>query len=347
MKASLVEADIKNVKVYHSKEKHCEIFKLTDVRDRRCYELIAWKLFGQHNNMVAYVGLVLETDAGEIGVISGSFGTAGKFKVKFANGADASNLKVGSKPSTLLLRHRRYIHEGGSKKIKQFVEAPDSSEGLFIPPTAPQSSESEVDPEETVVNTKETKIVATEPKSKAVKLPTAAEEAALAEKKRANAVAWREKNKAAADVKQKEKLNDTTRSNEGKIVEGETKGAVVNEKKKPEVYVPVPIVLPSFLGGGGVRGSTKAKSSKESAEKNNSSSEKNPVIVKAIEDKIDVVETSSTSSCSKIAQSTVNEATISMIFRNKYSSVRKGTVEKLSTNVEGRFIISSLRFNPP
>ena len=337
MKASLVEADIKNIKVYHSKEKHCEIFKLTDVRDHRCYELIAWKLFGQHSNMMEYVGLVLETNAGEIGVISGSFGTAGKFKVKFANGADASNLKVGSKPSTLLLRHRRYIHEGGSKKIKQFVEASDSSEGFLTPPAAPQSSENEVDPEETVVNTKETKIVATEIKSKAVKLPTAAEEVALAEKKRANAVAWREKNKAAAEVKKKDQPNDTARSNEGNIV----KGADISETKKAEVYVPVPIVLPSFLGGG-VRGAAKAKLSKENVEMKKSSSGKDAAILKVIKDRIEVVETSS-----KTAEPMVKEATISTIFRNKYSSVRKGTVEKLSTSVEGRFIISLLRFIMP
>ena len=85
----------------------------------------------------------------------------------------------------------------------------------------------------------------------------------------------------------------------------------------------------------------------ENVEMKKSSSGKDAAILKVIEDRIEVVETSSTSSCSKIAEPMVKEATISTIFRNKYSSVRKGTVEKLSTSVEGRFIISLLRFIMP
>jgi selenocysteine-specific elongation factor len=98
VRASLTDADVNKIKVYQPKEKTCDIFRLTDVRDQLCFELIAWRLFSSKHStsMASFVGLVLETERGEQGVISASFGTDGKFKVKFPSGALASKLKTGA-----------------------------------------------------------------------------------------------------------------------------------------------------------------------------------------------------------------------------------------------------------
>jgi len=257
VKMSLVDADVKRIKVYHAKEKRCEVFRLTDVREHRCYELIAWKLFGQHSNMTAYTGLILETENGEKGIIAGSFGTSGKFKVKFSAGVVASNLKTGPKPSTLILHHRKYIHESGSKEIRQFVNGLDSTDTAApITPTASLpttlvKAELEIDSLEPHVDTGTTvKSHKVESKLKVIRLPTAAEEAATAKKKAAAAV-WREKNKAALDdqnqKKQDEEKKDVSSTHSGINPAHQTEA----EKKAPAKYVPTMIVLPSFNGGGG------------------------------------------------------------------------------------------------
>ena len=65
--------------------------------------------------MSQFVGLLMETDRGDIGSIQSSFGTSGKFRVNFPAGTD---IKEGD---PLYLRFKRYandpkkaIHQDGS-----------------------------------------------------------------------------------------------------------------------------------------------------------------------------------------------------------------------------------------
>lgn len=113
-----VKTDMSRLKLYTRKEKFGIICRLGDPFKRNDdgktvrYEVFGTDLFKKETNMSQFIGLHLETDKGEIGVIQSSFGTSGKFKVNFPAGVEARN---GDK---LFLRFKRYANDP-EKKIRQ------------------------------------------------------------------------------------------------------------------------------------------------------------------------------------------------------------------------------------
>ncbi len=126
-----VQNDISRLKIYTRKEKYGVICRLGDPYKRDDdgrvvrYEVYGTDLFKKETNMSQFIGLHLETESGDIGVIHSSFGTSGKFKVNFPAGVEARN---GEK---LFLRFKRYTNDA-EKKIRQDSQLPAERCGTRI-----------------------------------------------------------------------------------------------------------------------------------------------------------------------------------------------------------------------
>ncbi|CAM9266688.1 unnamed protein product [Choristocarpus tenellus] len=101
----------RRLKVYTEKEKSGIIFRLGDSRTEgrktpgRVTMVLGKDLFKRETNMSSFIGMIIQTEAGNLGRLVSSFGHAGKFKVNFPKG---TNAKVGEK---LLLKFRRYLND--------------------------------------------------------------------------------------------------------------------------------------------------------------------------------------------------------------------------------------------
>lgn len=126
---SLDDDAAERIKIYSWKSKGCEVFKETDCKDGQCFELVAWRLFGEGGSVRPFVNLVLETPDGHSGVISGAYGAGGKFKVKFAAGVPLESVAPGT---PLALRYKRYVND----KLKLMCQDQ-------LPGTATEGEESE------------------------------------------------------------------------------------------------------------------------------------------------------------------------------------------------------------
>jgi len=91
------------------------------------YEVYGCDLFRKETNMSEFIGLHLETENGDTGVIQSSFGTSGKFRMNFPAGTTARN---GEK---LYLRFKRYANDP-LKKIRQDSLLPSARVGARIEP---------------------------------------------------------------------------------------------------------------------------------------------------------------------------------------------------------------------
>ena len=126
-----VAKDVNSLKLYTRKEKYGVICRLGDPFKRNDdgkivrYEVFGSDLFKKETNMSQFIGLHLETQKGEVGVIHSSFGTSGKFKVNFPSGIEARN---GDK---LFLRFKRYVNDP-EKKIRQDSQLPPERTGTRI-----------------------------------------------------------------------------------------------------------------------------------------------------------------------------------------------------------------------
>jgi selenocysteine-specific elongation factor len=99
-----VSADaIDEVKLYTFKVKEAVVSKITEAKAGICREVIAWRLGNPPSTFIEpYIGMTVQSDAGYLGVISALYGSDGKFKVKFPDGA---RLSVGT---ILRLRYKKY-----------------------------------------------------------------------------------------------------------------------------------------------------------------------------------------------------------------------------------------------
>jgi len=126
-----LQNDVTKLKLYTRKEKYGIICRLGDPFKRNDdgkivrYEVYGNDLFKKETSMVQFIGLHLETDRGEIGVIHSPFGNSGKFKVNFPAGVEARN---GDK---LYLRFKRYINDA-EKKIRQDSQLPEERCGTRL-----------------------------------------------------------------------------------------------------------------------------------------------------------------------------------------------------------------------
>jgi len=129
------KTDNGKIKTYTKKEKVGTVCRLGDPFRRSDdnkvvrYEVFGTDLFKKETNMSQFVGLVMETDRGEIGSIQSSFGTSGKFRVNFPAGTEA---KEGD---PLYLRFKRYANDP-KKAIHQDQSLPRARPGYRIDPPA-------------------------------------------------------------------------------------------------------------------------------------------------------------------------------------------------------------------
>lgn len=93
------------------------------------YEVFGTDLFKKETNMSQFVGLLIETDRGDVGSIQSSFGTSGKFRVNFPGGTD---LREGD---SLYLRFKRYANDP-KKAIHQDGTLPPARTGSRVDPPA-------------------------------------------------------------------------------------------------------------------------------------------------------------------------------------------------------------------
>mmetsp|Transcript_19416 Transcript_19416/g.41482 ORF Transcript_19416/g.41482 Transcript_19416/m.41482 type:complete len:1071 (-) Transcript_19416:20-3232(-) len=130
------KSDHGRLKTYTKKEKVGAVSRLGDPYKRADdgkivrYEVFGTDLFKKETNMTQFVGLLIETDRGDVGSIQSSFGTSGKFRVNFPGGTD---VREGD---PLYLRFKRYANDP-KKAIHQ--------DGTALPPAR---TGSRVDPPE-------------------------------------------------------------------------------------------------------------------------------------------------------------------------------------------------------
>ena len=93
------------------------------------YEVFGTNLFKKETNMAQFVGLLMETDRGEVGSIQSSFGTSGKFRVNFPGGTE---VREGDQ---LYLRFKRYANDP-KKAIHQDGSLPPARTGSRVDPPA-------------------------------------------------------------------------------------------------------------------------------------------------------------------------------------------------------------------
>jgi len=127
------KADHGRLKSYTKKEKVGTVSRLGDPYKRADddkvvrYEVFGTDLFKKETDMTQFVGLLLETDRGDVGSIQSSFGTSGKFRVNFPGGTD---VREGD---PLYLRFKRYTNDP-KKAIHQDGSLPPARTGSRIDP---------------------------------------------------------------------------------------------------------------------------------------------------------------------------------------------------------------------
>ena len=127
------KSDHGRLKSYTKKEKVGTVSRLGDPYKRADddkvvrYEVFGTDLFKKETDMTQFVGLLLETDRGDIGSIQSSFGTSGKFRVNFPGGTD---VREGD---PLYLRFKRYTNDP-KKAIHQDGSLPPARTGSRIDP---------------------------------------------------------------------------------------------------------------------------------------------------------------------------------------------------------------------
>ncbi len=144
-----VQRDVSRLNIYTKKEKEGVICRLGDPFKRDDdgrvvrYEAFGTELFKKETDMNQFIGLHLETERGDIGVIHSSFGTAGKFKVLFPAGAEVRN---GEK---LYLRFKRYANDP-EKKIRQDSKLPAERCGTRIQSEKEKKKQKKMKKEKTI-----------------------------------------------------------------------------------------------------------------------------------------------------------------------------------------------------
>mmetsp|Transcript_15237 Transcript_15237/g.36561 ORF Transcript_15237/g.36561 Transcript_15237/m.36561 type:complete len:1010 (-) Transcript_15237:95-3124(-) len=127
------KSDHGRLKSYTKKEKVGTVCRLGDPYRRADdnklvrYEVFGTDLFKKETNMTQFVGLLVETDSGDVGNIQSSFGTSGKFRVSFPAGTD---IREGD---PLYLRFKRYANDP-KKAIHQDGKLPPARTGSRVDP---------------------------------------------------------------------------------------------------------------------------------------------------------------------------------------------------------------------
>jgi selenocysteine-specific elongation factor len=105
------EKETHRIRLYKPKERRGVISRLGDPHRRSDddklvrYEVFGSDLFKAETNMKVFLGMKVETEAGEVGEIKSSFGTSGKIRVYFQAGTEARE------GDALIMRFKRFMHD--------------------------------------------------------------------------------------------------------------------------------------------------------------------------------------------------------------------------------------------
>jgi selenocysteine-specific elongation factor len=125
------EKETHRIRLYKPKERRGVISRLGDPHRRSDddkivrYEVFGSDLFKAETNMKVFLGMKVETEAGDVGEIKSSFGTTGKIRVYFQAGTEA---KEGD---ALIMRFKRFLHDP-EKGMHQTIPLPASRPGARI-----------------------------------------------------------------------------------------------------------------------------------------------------------------------------------------------------------------------
>ncbi len=76
-------------------------------------------MFSKDSDLSRFLGMAVEGPAGERGILEGSFGKSGKFKVRFPGGVAAGAAGKGGAPAPVVLQYKRYIFDSDKRRIAQ------------------------------------------------------------------------------------------------------------------------------------------------------------------------------------------------------------------------------------
>jgi selenocysteine-specific elongation factor len=125
------EKETHRIRLYKPKERRGVISRLGDPHRRTDddklvrYEVFGSDLFKAETNMKVFLGMKVETEAGEVGEIKSSFGTSGKIRVYFQAGTEARE------GDALIMRFKRFMHDP-EKGMHQDAQLPASRPGARI-----------------------------------------------------------------------------------------------------------------------------------------------------------------------------------------------------------------------
>ena len=113
------------IRFFSMKSKSCIVVKLGEQFLRESdgkqvvFDVIGKDLFGEGTNLSAFTGLKLQSKGGEVGVISGSFSTDGRFRVDFPGGL--SKASVGN---VLTLSFKKFRFDESHKMVQSHIVVP-------------------------------------------------------------------------------------------------------------------------------------------------------------------------------------------------------------------------------
>uniref|UniRef100_A0A4W5QYJ5 Selenocysteine-specific elongation factor n=1 Tax=Hucho hucho TaxID=62062 RepID=A0A4W5QYJ5_9TELE len=135
---SYSETTLPRLRIYKTKHKEGQVERVTDD-----YTVIGRNLFKKETNLQLFVGLKVTLSTGEVGVIEGSFGQSGKFKIRVPEGlsletkqllsssakkrvkggakgepAKEDDAKTDSQPICINLRFKRYVFDPHKKMVQ-------------------------------------------------------------------------------------------------------------------------------------------------------------------------------------------------------------------------------------
>ncbi|KAM9325345.1 selenocysteine-specific elongation factor [Gastrophryne carolinensis] len=115
------ETFLPKLKVFKMKCKEGQVERVNDD-----YSVIGRSLFKKETNMQLFVGLKVKLSTGEDGIIEGSFGQSGKFKIRIPNG-----LKPETKQILTTSKKKSKANKGDGENQKEEEGRPDSQQVLI------------------------------------------------------------------------------------------------------------------------------------------------------------------------------------------------------------------------
>lgn len=106
-------SQLQRLRVYKLKFREGSIERL---ESDRC-TAVCRGMFGKDSDLSRFIGMAVRGPSGEMGILEGSFGKSGKFKVRFAQGLEHPLEKGQQVP--VVLEYKRYVFDADKRRIAQ------------------------------------------------------------------------------------------------------------------------------------------------------------------------------------------------------------------------------------